>query len=332
MRKLFIIGPFPEPVHGMSLANQFIYDYFVSRNGYMVKMHDITLQRKVKSKVIQGKFKLLTFLFAIYNLMHGCLKILFSPGFTFYITPPQSIFGYSRIIPLLMLIRLVGKRSVVHIHGAKFKDNVRESSKFYRWLINLSFSFVDEFILLGKSISISHSSILPKSKITVCENGVPLPEDVDIKYIGDDIQVLFLSNLMKDKGIIDFLNSTRLSSDKRFTYHIAGEIEENSREEIVELLKQCKSNVTYYGRVTGLEKGNLLKKADILVLPSYDEGQPLSILEAYSYGCAVVTTNVGGIPDIFQDGINGFACEVGNEKSILSAIERIVSNDISSFS
>jgi glycosyltransferase involved in cell wall biosynthesis len=52
----------------------------------------------------------------------------------------------------------------------------------------------------------------------------------------------------------------------------------------------------------------IMLNTDLFLLSSVLEGQPLVIVEAMAYGCPIVTTNVGGIPELIQDGVNGLLC------------------------
>ena len=78
-------------------------------------------------------------------------------------------------------------------------------------------------------------------------------------------------------------------------------------------------NISYLGVVKSEEKKNLLHKSHIFILPTFYhiEGQPISILEAYASGLYVITTDQGGICDVFKDGVNGKLIE----KRSVSAIE-----------
>ena len=84
---------------------------------------------------------------------------------------------------------------------------------------------------------------------------------------------------------------------------------------------------SFPGWVRKEEKENLLKNADIFLLPSYTEAMPMSILEAMGYGLPIVTTNVGGIPQLVEDGKNGYMTDPGNIDSFVKAILKLISNN-----
>ena len=107
----------------------------------------------------------------------------------------------------------------------------------------------------------------------------------------------------------------------------AGDFEsENQRKKFLSKIKNSEA-IEYHGVVYGEEKKKLFANAHIFCLPtyySYYEGQPISILEAYASGCVVITTNHGGICDIFEDGENGFYVEKKSPNSIKVTLEKIL--------
>jgi glycosyltransferase involved in cell wall biosynthesis len=64
------------------------------------------------------------------------------------------------------------------------------------------------------------------------------------------------------------------------------------------------------------ELGQILANADVFVMSSILEGQPLGLVEAMAYGCPIVATTVGGIPELIEDGVNGYLCPPGNAVSL----------------
>ena len=80
------------------------------------------------------------------------------------------------------------------------------------------------------------------------------------------------------------------------------------------------------GYVRDEKKAAVLAEADIFVLPSYSEGCPVSMLEAMAAGQALVSTSVGGIPDILHDGENGFLIDSADPALIYDALYKLMSS------
>lgn len=70
----------------------------------------------------------------------------------------------------------------------------------------------------------------------------------------------------------------------------------------------------------------MLNWTDILILPSYNEGLPIAILEAMSYGKAIISSPVGGIPEIVMHGQNGILVKPGNQNELFNAICFFIKN------
>ena len=329
---IFLIGPFPLPIHGMSLANDILLRFYKDKEGLSVGYHDTTIEREIKNKKEQGRLRIRPLIKGIANTVTALVNVFKHRGACFYITPPQSVLGYLRSWPIILLASYCGQRTVIHFHGSRFAEHFQQAPSWVRRLINSSLQQVSNVILLGDSIAQSHQSVIPANKIVVCHNGVPIPDIADKLTEHSVFKVLYLSNLMKDKGIFDFIDAVEMLEGKQLEIHIAGAIEQQYQVDIESRLASLANRVTYHGVVRGNEKHQLFVDADIFVLPSYDEGQPLSILEAYAYGCAVVTTSVGGIPDIFQSGKNGEFCQVNDPGSINLALIKIIENGVNKYS
>ena len=86
------------------------------------------------------------------------------------------------------------------------------------------------------------------------------------------------------------------------------------------------SFVTYEGWIAGQKKINCLNWEDVYILPSYNEGLPIAILEAMAYSHPIISTPVGGIPEIIKSGENGILVQPGDTKGIADAIKFYIEN------
>jgi glycosyltransferase involved in cell wall biosynthesis len=86
------------------------------------------------------------------------------------------------------------------------------------------------------------------------------------------------------------------------------------------------SQVTFAGPQYGRDRFHYLQKASIFVLPSFAEGFPVAILEAMAAGLPVVSTHVGGIPDMIHPGENGFLFDPGDVNALADIIESLIPN------
>ena len=84
--------------------------------------------------------------------------------------------------------------------------------------------------------------------------------------------------------------------------------------------------VAYEGWISGQKKVDCLTWEDIYILPSYNEGLPIAILEAMSYKHPIISTPVGGIPEIIENGRNGLLVTPGDTKAIANAIKFYIVN------
>ena len=141
-------------------------------------------------------------------------------------------------------------------------------------------------------------------------------------------QILFLGFITELKGCFDIpeiIEKVIQQYDKiKVILAGSGEVEE-----IQEILK--KKNLEKYfvfpGWVKKEEKEELLKTANLFLLPSYTEAMPMSILEAMGYGLPIIASNVGGIPQLVEEGKNGFMVTPGDIDGFSTAILNIIQND-----
>jgi glycosyltransferase involved in cell wall biosynthesis len=134
------------------------------------------------------------------------------------------------------------------------------------------------------------------------------------------IKILYLSRLIGYKGInclIDAIPKIKERANAQFMFAGAGN---NSA------LKLNKENCTFLGYVPDEVKNKLYSAADIFILPSLYENFPISILEAMASGCAVIATDVGGIPEVIENNKNGLLIPPNDSSSLAEAIMYLIEN------
>ena len=331
MKKILLLGPFPvgkKGLNGQTIANQTLYEGLLSL--YNVEKINTLKNLEFTNKEEQGKFKLIKFLKILFTLLEEIFHILFTKYDVIYMTPGQSFLGFMRFSPYMFCSFIKKVPCYIHIHGGSFRRMYDKQSNFKRKLLDFFIKRTAGVIVLGNSLRDMFKGLIEDSKIFVCENGVQdeiiaSEEEIEQKIEGiknsSKRKILYLSNLMKEKGILELLKASEGLSEEEFEFNLAGAIEPNIKEIIEGYLRKYPNKIIYHGIVSGKEKKKLFLENDIFILPSWDEGQPISILEAYATGCFVVTDpNVGGIKDIFQDGINGKKCEKKKYDTLIESL------------
>jgi glycosyltransferase involved in cell wall biosynthesis len=128
----------------------------------------------------------------------------------------------------------------------------------------------------------------------------------------DRATLLFVGDLIEEKGLLDLLDARSRLEDEGLDVALVAAGDGPLRSVLEERARASPTRVRALGRVAQAELVSWYRAADALVLPSRSEGTPVSILEALSVGCPVVASRVGGIPDLFEDGVGGFLVEPGD--------------------
>lgn len=246
----------------------------------------------------------------------------------------HSSFGPSfyRKMPFIYMASWAKKQIINHIHGADFDEFYVNVSNKKKQLIKKVYGKCSVLIALSDEWKDRLSQIVPPDKITVIENYSILHEDALTQRLNrpSNSTVLFLGELGKRKGCYDIpavvVEVVKQVPDIKFVLAGAGSAEDEAA-----IKKLCEDNgvashVEFPGWVRGEQKDKLLRETDVFFLPSYNEGMPMSVLDAMGYGLPVVSTNVGGIPKIVHDGENGYCCEAGDIKSFANGIIKLLSD------
>lgn len=235
----------------------------------------------------------------------------------FHISLPTTV---KRKYPLFRLARLLGKKVIVHLHCGSQIDDIWNNQ--YQYL----FEKCDCGILLSQSLKDKIEEHVEKNnKFQVVYN--PCPIIVGGAQYEKQNTILFSGTLYEGKGYRDFIRAfSRIASrypDWRIV--LAGNGEQEQAKTIAMELG-ISDQVELLGWVSGEAKHKAFCEAKALCLPSYAEGFPMAVLDAWAYGLPVITTPVGGIPDVAIDGENLLLFKPGDIEGLADRLERIIND------
>lgn len=306
--KVLMIGP-ARSVHGgiSGVVNNY-YDAGLDREidlRYIGTMVDGTKLRKLLQAILAYA---------------GFLMLL--PRYGIVHVHVASDSSYYRKSFFIKTARWAGKNIVIHHHGGDFINFYRNLPSGRQQSIRRTFSMADAFLVLSPAWKDFFETLIDEDKIIVFPNAVP-ESGLPSKKYGQQ-KMLLLGRLCVEKGIGELLSVMPALKEKfpGCRLYLAGVWEDDKLKKLAKELDDC---VTYLGWITGEEKKKYLEECDIFVLPSYFEGQPVSVLEAMSYACVVTASDVGGIPSMITNGETGILVQPKDKAGLQAGLAKALS-------
>ena len=234
---------------------------------------------------------------------------------------------YRKYILFLLAKYIFRKKVIYHIHGAMYHLFYENASPFVQHRIRHFINTTDCVIVLSDWWKTYFEETFRPRMIRIIPNIVSATRAEDASYERSGaIRFLFLGRIGERKGVYDLLETlhqhqTALGDSYRL--ELGGDGETEKLQTLIEQY-QLGNNVKFLGFVTGSKKEELLRAANVYILPSYNEGLPISILEAMSFGLPVISTGVGGIPEVVLPYENGLLVSAGDQQAIYEAIKLFI--------
>lgn len=315
-QKILFIMHMPPPVHGAAMVGQFIHDSELINKSFDCHYVNMAVATRLEDigkggwHKVKGIFRKL---WEIRKVVEGVKPDLV------YITPNSAGAPFYKDFITVMMLKMMGQRIVMHFHNKGVAT--RQNSRVDNWLYHRYFKNV-RLILLADALYEDVKKYVRKDDVFVCPNAIPkigmATESVRFKLKSVSFgaenhvpRILWLTNIMKTKGIMEFLSALKILKDKGVKFHVdfvGGLTKEMSGDEFDMALTMNGLNdcCVYHGPKYGDDKYAFFRDADIFVLPSYTEALPVSILEAMQFGLPVVASNVGGVSAEVEDGVTGY--------------------------
>jgi glycosyltransferase involved in cell wall biosynthesis len=237
-----------------------------------------------------------------------------------------------RNVIFVLIATCFRKPSVIHAHGCEFHIFYRKLPNFLRAVVSYAFRQSCYFLALSESwrtFYIQECGLDPE-QVLVLMNPIELPQELPGRNCHCPVRILFLGRLGPRKGVFDLLQAFAALPQECITQSeliLAGDGEIERTQSMVEALNLV-GRVKVVGWVNADQKKHLLSEAAFLTLPSYNEGLPMAILEAMSWGLPVIATNVGGIPEVIDHGQNGLLIEPGAIQALTEGLEFLIRDQV----
>lgn len=326
-QKILFIMHMPPPVHGAAVIGKYIHDSKIINKAFDCLYINPAASKKVSSigKLSFGK------IFFLFSLLRKIVKTVKTekPDLC-YMTPSTWDWGFYRDCLIVFILKRFNVKIVFHFHN---KPKIGFGDKWYNKCLYRYFFKGTNYIFLDEILTKPFENYIDNKHLYICPNGIETVDNIIRKNVYDEnLRFLFLSNLINDKGVCALLKACEILKNKGLKFHCdyvgkSGDIDSN---ELIELInsKELADKVSYLGPKYGDEKNNVLVQHDVLVFPTYYEGESfaLVLLEAMQMGLACISTYEGAIPHLIDNNVTGLLVEQRNVKELADKMEYCINN------
>jgi O-antigen/teichoic acid export membrane protein/glycosyltransferase involved in cell wall biosynthesis len=226
------------------------------------------------------------------------------------------------------LARLSGLPVMAHFHAGNFAPYFAAQSAWGRQLILRGLGLSHKFIAVSQEMARWLVQLWPQAEVAVIPNGVRTELFTTTRnHTAATPRLLFVGKMGFLKGEADLLRALRQLHDQGVTnwrLDLLGQLSADIHPLIEQL--GLAAQIDQCGPVGLHERIGYFQRADVFVLPTYAEGMPLAVLEALAAGLPVLTTPVGGIPELLEDGGAGLLVAPGDVRALALRLEQLLTD------
>lgn len=326
-RRILLFVKIPPPVTGATLMNQRVVDSMVLKKAFKIRTIGISYNNTLNQMGdwrLKKIFKIISYSGQLFKQL-----IIFKPSLIYFQVSPHG-FAFLRDSIYVFIIKLFSIKIVYHMRGKGIAAEIKSPIKRILYKSVFKKQYV---ITLSKRLNYDIEPIY-SGYIYNVPNGI---ENIDINSFlssknkrRDPVKLLYLSNLIVSKGILDFLEALSFlsSKDVNFNATIVGAEGTLSKIQLMKIIKDKKLEdyISYLGALYGKEKHKVLSNSDVLVFPTKNDIWGNVNLEAMQFSIPVIATNEGAISEIVDDGITGFIIEKNSPEQIAEKIQLLIDN------
>lgn len=329
-RRVLFIMHMPPPVHGAAMMGQYIHDSELINDSFECRYINESSSHTIDEVGKNYTRKIFRFLKHLKNIKKTIKE--FKPNLV-YITPGGASpeLGLIKYVLEFSIINHYECRKLIHFHN---KGEKEKTQKWYvHWYYRMLFKNSD-VIFISKLLVPQFEYYLHENQIHICPNGIKesLISEPIARRCNEKPRLLYLSNMMAEKGVFVLLDAISILKNKGFDFvcDFVGGWKDVTPESFNDYCskKDIQDLVAAHGPKYGSDKLSYFKDADVFVFPTFYSGETFGLvnLEAMENKLPVISTNVGGIPDVVVDDVNGYVCKPKDSMDLAEKIEKLLLN------
>jgi glycosyltransferase involved in cell wall biosynthesis len=329
-----LIGPLTPPITGQSVAFSLLVEELArTREVRTVNLSELATRRD-QMFTLTRTMQMLRLAASMFGTMRNVSSV--------YLTIAQSRLGFMRDALFIFIARLWNRPVIAHLHGGNYAQYYESEPPLMRMIIRSTLRRMERLVVLSDRLRADFAFLGDdfSSKLRSISNASPVPIGEPHIAPKGEVRLLYLSNLLAEKGYMDCLDALphimRLLPDFKVKLVLAGRpmLGEDEYESVGEMESTLRKHIRYLGLenvvelagvVQGEAKAALLSTCHIHLLPTYyrNEGQPITVIEALTAGLPSVTTAWRGIVDLIDDEVTGLLVPPKDSIAIAEAVARL---------
>ncbi|ACF15165.1 glycosyl transferase group 1 [Chloroherpeton thalassium ATCC 35110] len=328
--RILFIGPTPPPYHGVTVMNKIllssqfcnVFHVDIIETNYSEKITDLNSLSLDKIKKLLSHINKIIKLSSKNKYDFVCYPINFTRN------------ALLRDFLLLFAIKLFPYKIIYYTHGNNLPSFIKNENALIKGIIHKVMRYADGAVVVGENLRFNYKGILPDELVVPVHHGMEgFVTKPKARQASDEIRVLYLSNLVLTKGFFVLIQAIPkiVQQVKNIKFIFGGEWENaQTKEDVMRYIEENNLSefIEFKGRVIGEEKEKLYYDSDIFVFPTFYPLETFGIvnLEAMQAGLPIITTGRGAIPEIVEEGKNGFIVPEQNPEAIADKIILLFQN------
>ncbi len=221
-----------------------------------------------------------------------------------------------------------------------FFSSASWSPRYWHWLLIIPTRMLRQYFLMdlpvrraSQHITLVSPTLKPNMKLFAKHKVTTIPNGIEIPVLNDKptkmpIEIISIGRIEREKGIHHGINAiAKLSTDLQQKIHlnIVGQGPYLKDLKALVTKRKLSENVTFHGRLTDEELFDVYQKSRIHLMPTTrQEGLPLTILEGMSFGLATIASDIGGIPSVITNNVDGVLVKPGNVQDLCDSLTALL--------